>query len=187
MTLRRLLLKWFKFLKELTIMAVLPILTYPDPRLRKKAQPVEVFDETLERLLDDLFETMYSDKGVGLAATQVNSQLRVLTADPMENNEHQPFYLINPEIIHREGEMLSPEGCLSVPGAYDKVLRSHYIKVRAQDKTGKMIEMEARDFPAAIIQHEIDHLDGKLFIDRLSNIRRERVIKHLLAIRKQKK
>ena len=168
-------------------MAVLPILTYPDPRLRKKAKPIEVFDAALSSLLDDLFETMYDDNGVGLAATQVNIHLRVLTVDPMENDGHQPFYLINPEIIARDGSMDSPEGCLSVPGAYDKVKRSQRVKVRAQDKEGKVFEMEAEGFHAAIIQHEIDHLNGILFIDHLSSIKRERVRKHLLEISKEKK
>lgn len=168
-------------------MAVLPILTYPDSRLRKKAKPVEVFDVALSSLLDDLFETMYDDNGVGLAATQVNIHLRVLTADPMENDGRQPFYLINPEIIAREGTMESPEGCLSVPGAYDKVKRSQRIKVRAFDKEGKAFEMEAENFHAAIIQHEIDHLDGILFIDHLSSIKRDRVRKHLLELIKEKK
>ena len=168
-------------------MAVLPILAYPDSRLRKKAQRVEVFDATLSRLLDDLFETMYDDKGVGLAATQVDIHLRVLTADPMENDARQPFYLINPEIIAREGTMQSSEGCLSVPGAYDKVKRSQRLKVRAQDKEGKFFEMDAEGFHAAIIQHEMDHLDGVLFIDHLSSIKRERVRKHLLELSKEKK
>lgn len=168
-------------------MAVLPILAYPDPRLRKKAQCVEIFDASLSRLLDDLFETMYDDKGVGLAATQVDIHLRVLTADPMENDARQPFYLINPEIIAREGTMQSSEGCLSVPGAYDKVKRSQRLKVRAQDKEGKFFEMDAEGFHAAIIQHEMDHLDGILFIDHLSSIKRERVRKHLLELSKEKK
>ncbi len=172
-------------INEKSAMAVLSVLSYPDPRLRKKAQLVEVFDQTIERLLEDLFETMYADNGVGLAATQVNIHLRVLTVDPMENEGKQPFYFINPEIIHREGTMQSPEGCLSVPGAYDKVARSQHIKVRAQDKLGQFFELEASDFRAAIIQHEIDHLDGKLFIDRLSGIKRERVTKHLLALKKK--
>ena len=168
-------------------MAVLPILAYPDPRLRKKAKPVDVFDIALSRLLDDLFETMYDDNGVGLAATQVNIHVRVLTVDPMENDGRQPFYLINPEIIMREGSMESPEGCLSVPGAYDKVKRSERIKVRAFDKEGKSFEMSAEGFHAAIIQHEIDHLNGVLFIDHLSSIKRERVRKHLLELSKEKK
>lgn len=168
-------------------MAVLPILAYPDPRLRKKAKPIEVFDAALSSMIDDLFETMYDDKGVGLAATQVNIHLRVLTVDPMENGGRQPFYLINPEIIARDGVMDSPEGCLSVPGAYDKVKRSQRVKVRAQDKQGETFEMELEDFHAAIIQHEIDHLNGVLFIDHLSSIKRERVRKHLLELSKEKK
>ncbi len=168
-------------------MAILPILSYPDPRLRKKAKPVEVFDANLAQLIDDLFETMYADEGVGLAATQADIHWRVCTVDPMENNGHQPFYLVNPEIIEREGTMLSPEGCLSVPGAYDKITRSQRIKVRALDKHGKAFEIEETGHRAAIVQHEIDHLDGKLFIDYLSSIKRERVRKHLLELRQEKK
>lgn len=168
-------------------MAVLTVLSYPDPRLRKKAKPIEVFDNTLACLIDDLFETMYADNGVGLAATQVNVQWRVLTVDPMENNGHQPFYLVNPEIIMREGTMESPEGCLSVPETYDKITRSQHIKVRAFDKDGKSFEMEASNFKAAVIQHEIDHLDGKLFIDYLSTVKKERVRKHFAELAKTKK
>lgn len=168
-------------------MAVFSILAYPDARLRKVAKPVEVFDATLVQLIDDMFETMYVDQGVGLAATQVNIQWRVVVIDPMENNGRQPFYLINPEIIEKHGEMMSPEGCLSVPGAYDQVKRAQRVKVRAVDKEGKPFEIEAENFRAAIIQHEVDHLNGKLFIDHLSAVRRERVKKHLLELSKQKK
>jgi peptide deformylase len=168
-------------------MAILPILTYPDPRLRKIAKPVDVFDDQLAQFLEDMFETMYDDNGVGLAATQVNVQLRILTADPMENDGRQPFYLINPEIIEKQGEMMSSEGCLSVPGAYDQVKRAQRVKIRYVDKTGASFEKEFTDFHAAIVQHEIDHLNGKLFIDHLTAIRRERVKKHLLELSKQKK
>ncbi|MES2204826.1 MAG: peptide deformylase [Pseudomonadota bacterium] len=168
-------------------MSVLPILAYPDPRLRKKAKPIEVFDAALSSLIDDLFETMYDDNGVGLAATQVNIHLRVVTVDPMENEGRQPFYLINPEIIARDGSIDSPEGCLSVPGAYDKVKRSQRVKVRAQDKEGQFFEKDFADFHAVIVQHEIDHLNGVLFIDHLSSIKRERVRKHLLELSKEKK
>lgn len=168
-------------------MAILTVLTYPDTRLRKVAKPVEAFDDELSQLLDDMFETMYADNGVGLAATQVNIQRRVLTVDPMENDGRQPFYLINPEIIEKHGEMMSPEGCLSVPGAYDQVKRAQRVKIRYVDKTGTSFEKEFVDFHAAIVQHEIDHLNGKLFIDHLSAIRRERVKKHLLELSKQKK
>lgn len=168
-------------------MATLPILTYPDARLRKVAKSITVFDTALAQLLDDMFETMYIDQGVGLAATQVDVQQRVVVVDPMEDNGHQPFYLINPEIIEKHGEMMSPEGCLSVPGAYDQVKRAQRVKVRAVDKEGKSFEIEAENFRAAIIQHELDHLNGKLFIDHLSSIKRERVKKHLLELSKQKK
>ena len=168
-------------------MACLPLLFYPDPRLRRVAQPVDVFDTKLAQLIDDMFETMYTDQGVGLAATQVNHLWRVVVIDPMENNSHQPFYLVNPEIIQRQGEMLSPEGCLSVPGAYDQVKRAQKIIVRAVDKAGQPFELEAQDFRAAIIQHELDHLNGTLFIDHLSALKRERVKKHLLKRQREKK
>ena len=168
-------------------MAILPILSYPNPPLRKKAKPVEVFDASLAQLIEDLFETMYADEGVGLAATQADIHWRVLTVDPMENNGRQPFYLVNPEIIEREGTMVSPEGCLSVPGAYDKITRSQRIKVRAVDKHGKAFEIDESGYRAAIIQHEIDHLDGKLFIDYLSSMKRERVRKHIAELSQEKK
>jgi peptide deformylase len=168
-------------------MAILPILSYPHPHLRKKAKPVEVFDANLAQLIEDLFETMYADEGVGLAATQVDIHWRVLTVDPMENNGRQPFYLVNPEIIERESTMLSPEGCLSVPGAYDKITRSQRIKVRAVDKYGKAFEIDESGYRAAIIQHEMDHLDGKLFIDYLSSMKRERVRKHIAELSQEKK
>ncbi|MBP9726937.1 MAG: peptide deformylase [Gammaproteobacteria bacterium] len=168
-------------------MAILPILSYPNPHLRKKAKPVEVFDASLAQLIEDLFETMYADEGVGLAATQADIHWRVLTVDPMENNGRQPFYLVNPEIIEREGTMVSPEGCLSVPGAYDKITRSQRIKVRAVDKHGKAFEIDESGYRAAIIQHEIDHLDGKLFIDYLSSMKRERVRKHIAELSQEKK
>lgn len=168
-------------------MAILALLTYPDPRLRKIAKPVDVFDAALSTFIEDMFETMYADNGVGLAATQVNIHSRIITIDPLENDKKTPFYLINPEIIETQGCMSSQEGCLSVPGAYDKIIRYQSIKIRAQDKTGQFFEMHAQDFIAAIIQHELDHLNGKLFIDHLSTVKRERVIKQLLKLNKQKK
>lgn len=167
-------------------MAILPLLSYPHPRLRKKAKPVEVFDASLAQLIEDLFETMYADEGVGLAATQADIHWRVLTVDPMENNGRQPFYLVNPEVIEREGTMVSPEGCLSVPGAYDKITRSQRIRVRAVDKHGKAFEIDESGYRAAIIQHEMDHLDGKLFIDYLSSMKRERVRKHIAELSQEK-
>jgi peptide deformylase len=160
-------------------MTKLTVLTYPDPRLRKKALLVAVFDEKLSVLIDDLFETMYADEGVGLAATQANIQQRVLVADP-QNNGRQPFYMVNPLIVEKEGIFSWQEGCLSVPGTYEYVDRANKIKVAYQDKLGVTQVMEAEGYIAVIIQHEIDHLDGKLFIDYLSLIKRERARKRIL-------
>lgn len=157
------------------IMTKLTVLQYPDPRLRKKANKVEVFDDKLAALIDDLFETMYKDNGVGFAATQANIQQSVFVADPQENGNKQPFYMINPRIINKTGEIKWQEGCLSVPSAYEYVKRANHIKVEYQDKTGAEFVMEAKDYLAVIIQHESDHLDGKLFIDYLSSIKRDRV------------
>lgn len=156
-------------------MAKLDLLKYPDPRLRKKAKKIEAFDQNLEQLINDLYETMYLDNGVGLAATQANIQQRVFVADPQENGEKQPFYMINPEIVEKSGELKWQEGCLSVPYAYEYVKRANKIKVKYQDKTGQHLEMEVEGFVAVIIQHESDHLDGKLFIDHLSAVKRDRV------------
>jgi len=161
-------------------MTKLAVLTYPDPRLRKKALPVVTFDAKLAMFIDDLFETMYADEGVGLAATQVNVQQRVLVADPQRDDSSQPFYMVNPEIMAKEGLFSWQEGCLSVPGTYEKIDRANHITVHYQDKTGTSQQMEAEGFIAVIIQHEIDHLDGKLFIDYLSLTKRERARKRIL-------
>lgn len=156
-------------------MARLDLLKYPDPRLRKKAKEVEVFDAHLDKLINDLYETMYLDQGVGLAATQADIQQRVFVADPQENGGKQPFYMVNPRIVEKSGELKWQEGCLSVPYAYEYVKRANKIKVEYQDKTGQQLEMEVEGYIAVIIQHETDHLDGKLFIDLLSALKRDRV------------
>ncbi len=159
-------------------MALLPILEFPDPRLRTKAQPVQEVDAALRKLIDDMFETMYAAPGIGLAATQVNVHKRLLVIDISEKHD-QPLALINPELIVRDGIEETEEGCLSVPGIYDKVRRAERIRVRALDRNGKQIEFDADGLLAVCIQHEMDHLDGKLFVDYLSDLKRTRIRKKL--------
>jgi peptide deformylase len=159
-------------------MAVLEILHFPDPRLRTKAQPVAQVDDALRRLVDDMFETMYAAPGVGLAATQVNVPRRLLVLDVSEDRS-APRCFINPEIVWRDGEEEMEEGCLSVPGIYERVRRAERIRVRALDRDGQPFELEADGLLAVCIQHEIDHLDGKLFVDYLSSLKRQRIRKKL--------
>ncbi len=164
-------------------MALLEILEFPDERLRKRARPVERVDDTIRKLVDDMLETMYEAPGVGLAATQVNVHRRVIVIDVSENKD-QPQCFINPEILAREGEEEQEEGCLSVPGVFEKVRRAEKIKVRALDRNGKPFELDADGLLAVCIQHEIDHLDGKLFVDYLSPLKRQRIRKKLLKSRR---
>ncbi len=164
-------------------MALLEILEFPDERLRKRARPVERVDDTIRKLIDDMLETMYEAPGVGLAATQVNVHRRVIVIDVSENKD-RPLCLINPEILAREGEEEQEEGCLSVPGVFEKVRRAEKIKVRALDRNGEPFELEADGLLAVCIQHEIDHLDGKLFVDYLSPLKRQRIRKKLLKSRR---
>ncbi len=159
-------------------MALLPILEFPDPRLRTRAQPVEAVDASLRKLIDDMFETMYAAPGIGLAATQVNVHKRVVVIDVSETRD-QPLVLINPELLERQGIEETEEGCLSVPGIYDKVTRAERIRVRTLDREGKSTEFDADGLLAVCIQHEIDHLDGKLFVDYLSDLKRTRIRKKL--------
>jgi len=159
-------------------MAILDILHFPDPRLRNKAKPVSVVDERVRKLVDDMFETMYQAPGIGLAAIQVNAPLRVVTIDISEER-NQPLTMINPEILEREGVEEMDEGCLSVPGIYEKVQRADRIRFRALDRDGNPYERDADGLLAVCIQHEIDHLDGKLFVDYLSNLKRQRIRKKL--------
>lgn len=159
-------------------MALLQILEFPDPRLRTRAQPVTQFDASLRKLVDDMFETMYSAPGIGLAATQVNVSKRLLVID-ISDRRDQPLVLINPDVVAREGVEETEEGCLSVPGVFDKVTRAEKILVRALDRDGKPFELEADGLLAVCIQHEIDHLDGKLFVDYLSELKRTRIRKKL--------
>ncbi len=159
-------------------MSALEILHYPDPRLRNLAKPVETFDQKLGEFADNMLETMYLSSGIGLAATQVGVSKRVIVIDVSETRD-QPLCLVNPEIIEREGEEESEEGCLSVPTIYEKVTRAEKVKLKAQDKNGAVIEMDADGVLAICIQHEIDHLDGKLFIDYLSGLKRQRIRKKM--------
>ncbi|MBA3563037.1 MAG: peptide deformylase [Gammaproteobacteria bacterium] len=159
-------------------MAILNILEYPDPRLRKRAEPVERVDDAIRRLVGDMLETMYAAPGIGLAATQVDVHQRVLVAD-VSPDRNTPVALINPEILERDGSEITEEGCLSVPGVFDKVERANHIRARALDLRGQAIEIEAEGLLAVCIQHEIDHLDGKLFVDYLSELKRQRIRKRV--------
>jgi len=159
-------------------MAHLTILHFPDERLRTVAKPIEQVDDTLRTIIDDMFETMYDAPGIGLAATQVNVHYRLIVIDISEE-KNQPLVLINPEILEKEGVEEMDEGCLSVPGIYEKVQRADRVKVKAQDRHGEPFELEADGLLAVCIQHEIDHLDGKLFVDYLSTLKRQRIKKKL--------
>lgn len=159
-------------------MAKLKILEFPDPRLRKKAQPVEMVDQALKRLIDDMFETMYDAPGIGLAATQIDVHRRLLVAD-VSADKNEPWVLINPVILEHDGVEVTEEGCLSVPGYYEEVQRAEHIRVRYLDRDGIEVESEFDGLLAVCVQHEIDHLDGKLFVDYLSEAKRQRIRKRL--------
>jgi peptide deformylase len=165
-------------------MAHLTILHFPDERLRTVAKPVQQVDDALRALIDDMFDTMYDAPGIGLAATQVNVHQRLIVIDISEE-KNQPLVLINPEILEKDGEEEMDEGCLSVPGIYEKVRRADHIKVRALDRNGESFELESDGLLAVCIQHEIDHLDGKLFVDYLSSMKRQRIRKKLEKQRRQ--
>lgn len=159
-------------------MARLNILHYPDPRLRHTAHPVARVDRAVQKLVDDMLETMYEAPGIGLAATQVGVTQRVLVID-LSAERNQPLCLINPEILYRDGVEETEEGCLSVPGVYDVVQRAERIRFRALNRDGKPLEQEADGLLAVCVQHEIDHLDGRLFVDYLSEMKRKRIRKSL--------
>jgi peptide deformylase len=161
-------------------MAKLTILEYPDPRLRTKAVPVERVDGRLRQLIDDMFETMYAAPGIGLAATQVDVHQRLVVID-VSPDKSAPLVLVNPQIIERDGSQQVEEGCLSVPGVFDTptTSRAEKIRVRALDRDGKPFELDADGLLAVCIQHELDHLDGKLFVDYLSELKRTRIRKKL--------
>ena len=168
-------------------MALLPILRYPDPRLHKVAQPVSAVDARIRTLIDDMFETMYDAKGIGLAATQVDVHERLIVMDVSEQR-NQRLVLINPELVWASDErVLGEEGCLSVPGIYDGVERAERVRVRALDAAGEAREIEAEGLLAVCIQHEMDHLRGKVFVEYLSPLKRGRIKTKLLKAERQDK
>jgi peptide deformylase len=164
--------------------SVLTIIEYPDPRLRTVAEPVTVFDAELATFVDDLYETMYEADGVGLAATQVNVHKRVLVADMSADREYR-LALVNPEILEKDGAQVYQEGCLSFPGLYADVTRALKVRVRAQDVTGAFFEVDAEGPLAVCIQHEMDHLAGKVFVDYLSPLKRSMLLKRLEKRRRE--
>jgi peptide deformylase len=159
-------------------MAKLDILTFPDPRLRRTALPVARVDGEIQRLVDDMLETMYEAPGIGLAAIQVNVPRRVVVIDVSETHD-EPLCLINPMILSRDGEEQMDEGCLSVPGFFETVKRAERVRVEALDRHGKRFTLDADGLLAVCIQHEIDHLDGKLFVDHISMLKRQRIRRKL--------
>jgi len=164
-------------------MTKLVILEYPDPRLRNKARPVAKVDAAARQLMDDMLETMYASKGIGLAAIQVNVPQRIIVLDVSESRD-QPLVFANPEIVKSVGLVPGEEGCLSVPGFYEKVKRAEHVVVRALGRDGKPFEMAADGLLAVCVQHEIDHLDGKLFVDYLSELKRQLIRRRLEKDRK---
>ena len=167
-------------------MAKLQILHFPDNRLRQKASKVTVFDEKLTKFANAMLETMYFSKGIGLAAIQVNVAKRVIVIDVSENRD-EPLFLINPVIIDKKGPIKFEEGCLSVPGFYEKVDRFSEIEYEAQDLQGETYKQKAEGLLAVCIQHEIDHLDGKLFVDYISNMKRDRIAKKIKKLTQEGK
>ncbi|HEX5786668.1 MAG TPA: peptide deformylase [Woeseiaceae bacterium] len=165
-------------------MSKLTIIEFPDPRLRKKAAPVEVVDDALRTFIDDMFETMYAAPGIGLAATQVDFHQRLLVAD-VSSDRSEPHVLINPRILEKDGVAVTEEGCLSVPGFYEEVERANHIRVAFTDRDGEETEMDVEGLLAVCIQHEMDHLEGKLFVDYLSEAKRSRIRKRLEKDRRQ--
>lgn len=159
-------------------MAVLDVLRFPDERLRTVAEPIAEVNEEIKTLIEDMFETMKDENGVGLAATQVNHHVRMFILDVSENGD-DPHVFINPEIVAKEGSMINEEGCLSVPYCYAKVERAEKVTMKALDKDGNEFTKEAEGLMAICMQHELDHLDGKLFVDYLSPLKRERIKKKL--------
>jgi peptide deformylase len=162
---------------------ILKILEFPDPRLRTTATPVDVVDDALRQIISDMFETMYAAPGIGLAASQVDLHKRLLVAD-VTSDRSDPHVLINPEVLEMDGQQVSEEGCLSVPGYYEEVERAEHIRVRYLDREGKVTEKDMGGMLAVCVQHEIDHLDGKLFVDYLSEAKRQRIRKRLTKDRR---
>lgn len=164
-------------------MAQLKILEFPDPRLRTRASPVDIVDDALRALIDDMFETMYAAPGIGLAATQVDVHKRLLVAD-VSNDKNEPHVLINPVITEKDGQAISEEGCLSVPGFYEEVSRAEHVRVTYLNRDGVEVQGEFEGLLGVCVQHEIDHLDGKLFVDYLSEAKRQRIRKRLVKERR---
>jgi len=164
-------------------MAVRPVRIYGDPALRERAHPVEAFDDTLQRLVEDMRETMRAYRGVGLAANQVGVLQRVLVAGvPLAEGGRAELALVNPELSERKGSVVDEEGCLSIPGLYDDVRRAERVRVRAFDVEGRPLDFVAEGYLARVIQHEVDHLDGVLFVDRLSLLKRQFLRRQLEAM-----
>ena len=166
-------------------MALLPILEFPDPRLRTRAEPVQQFDAALEQLVADMLQTMYAAPGIGLAATQVNVHRALLVMD-VSAEKTQPQVYINPQIVTRDGVEVSEEGCLSVPSIFEEVQRAARVRVRAHDADGRQFERELEGLDAICLQHEMDHLAGKLFVDYLSGLKRERIRRKLEKERRER-
>jgi peptide deformylase len=166
-------------------MALLPILEFPDPRLRTRAEPVQQFDAALEQLVADMLQTMYAAPGIGLAATQVNVHRQLLVMD-VSAEKTQPQVYINPQIVTRDGVEISEEGCLSVPNVFEDIERSANVRVRAQHPDGQWFERELSGLAAICLQHEMDHLAGKLFVDYLSGLKRERIRRKLEKERRER-
>ncbi len=167
-------------------MAIYSIIQLPDIRLRAPTMPITVFDEALQQLIDDMFETMYAAKGIGLAAPQIAISKKLAVID-VSNDKSKTWCLINPVIAERKGEALMEEGCLSVPGVYDKAPRALWVKLQALDRHGNPYEIVAEDLLAHCIQHEVDHLNGTLFLDHLSLLKRQLARKKLDKVKKRRK
>jgi peptide deformylase len=161
------------------------VVKWPDPVLARKGEPVTVFDDKLKQLVDEMFDSMYAAQGIGLAAPQISISQRLTVIDvSFKKNPEEKLALINPEIIDREGKQFEEEGCLSLPEIREKVQRAAWVKVRAQDVTGTWFEVEGTELLARALQHEIDHLDGILFIDRLSRLKRDLIIRKIKKLQK---
>jgi peptide deformylase len=161
------------------------VVKYPDPVLAKRGEPVTVFDADLKKLVDEMFDSMYVAQGIGLAAPQIAISKRIAIVDvSFQKNPEEKIVLINPEIIDREGKPVEEEGCLSLPDIREKVARAEWVKVKAQDVTGKWVEIEGEELLARALQHEIDHLDGILFIDHLSRLKRDLVLRKIKKMQK---
>jgi peptide deformylase len=166
-------------------MGKLIILEFPDPRLRTRAQPVEVFDSALTRMIEDMFETMYEAPGIGLAATQVNFHHQLIVMD-VSNDKSAPQVFINPQLLSHDGTEVTEEGCLSVPSVFESVERAARVRVRAQNAAGEVFETDLDGLAAVCLQHEMDHLEGKLFVDYLSSLKRERIRRKLEKERRER-